>query len=139
MGVENTIITFEGVAMTGIQLPKRLPYPEYTCRLKEWFMTEGALESGIRVIEPLGAHISYSDFEWAAGNLTAANLVTFENSFFAQRTPKTLVITVPGDSAQTFSVLFAADGYKPQPQDALVGYDENLYSVIFKVKILTKT
>lgn len=136
---ESTTIQLCGVTMSRVQLPKRLPYPQYRSRIKEHFMTEGEGGPGIRVIEPLGAHISYSDFEFAAGFLTAANIVTFETAFLDQRTPQTLTITVPGDSTVTYYVLFDANGLEVMLQDSFVGYDEDLYSAIFKLKILYKS
>lgn len=136
--IEDTTITFCGVVMERFQLTKQLPFPIYKSRLKEHYMTEGTGGAGIRVLEPLGAHVSYCDFEFRAGFLTSANIITFETAFFDQRTPKTLIITVPDDSTVTYKVLFAEDGFQPSLQDAGVEYYEDLYMVDFKLKILNK-
>lgn len=136
--ISDTTITFCGIVITRHELTKQLPYPTYKCRVKEHFMTEGGEGPGLRVLELLGAHISYSDFEFRAGFLTSANIVTLETAFFDQRTIKTLTITVPGDSAVSYYCLFQENGLTVQPQDALVEYYEDLYMADFKLHILSK-
>lgn len=128
--ISDTTISLCGVTMTRVQLARRLPYPQYRSRMKEHFMTEGESGAGIRVLEPLGAHISYSDFQFAAGFLTSANIITFETAFFNQRTAQTLTITVPDDSAVSYKVLFGENGLEVMLQDELVEYYQNLYSAI---------
>lgn len=139
MAYGDTSITFCGVALSRLELSTRLPVPMPQSRLKEHFMTEGTLGPGIRVIEPLGAHMSYSDLRFRAEKLTAANLTTFLNAFLDQRTPKTLVISNVTIGAATYSVLFAENGFKPDMLDDLSDYeDEFPYAADFEVKILRR-
>lgn len=136
--ISDTTIQFCGITLTRVQLEKQLPYPTYRNRIKEHYMSQGSDGPGIRVIEPLGAHISYSDFNFSAGFLTTSNIQTFENAFWDYRTPKTLVISVPGDSNVVYSVLFGEPGLEVALQDKNVEYYDDLYAARFNLKILSK-
>lgn len=137
--ISDLTFSFCGVTLTREQLNSRLPMPTYKSNIKEHFMTDGADGNGIRVIEPLGAHISHCDFEFSASLLTASDLELFEQAYFDQRTPKTLVITIPGYVTTTYTVLFAADGYQPALQDSWVEYYEEIYRADFKLHILSSS
>lgn len=137
MAYGDTAISFCGVTLTRLQLATRLPVPMPSCRLKEHYMTEGSEGPGIRVIEPLGAHMSYSDLRFRAEMLTAANLTTFLNAFLDQRTAKTLAIYNPLVGTAVYEVLFAENGYKPDMLDDLSDYEDDYpYAADFEVKIL---
>lgn len=105
----------------------------------------GGARAGIRVIEPLGAHMSYGSLSFRGELLTAGNVSTFLTAFFNYRQAQTLSIqnTIVGNA--TYQVLFAENGLVPEIMDSLLDYadfdGESLgpYAINFSVKILRRT
>lgn len=137
MPIGDTEIQFCGITFNRLQLGSRLPVPIPSSRLREHFMTEGGDGPGIRVIECLGAHLSYSDFNFRAEMITAGELSTLLSAFLDQRTPKTLRIYNPTVGLAVYEVLFAENGFKPDMLDDLSDYEDDYpYAADFELKIL---
>ena len=140
MPIGDTYIQFCGVTFGRVKLSSRLPVPQPRSRQKEHFMSESASGPGIRVIEPLGAHMSYSDIKFRLELLTPGNLTTLMNAFLNYRQYQTLTIGNPTVGNATYQVLFAENGFVPDFMDDLSDYeDEYPYAADILVKVLRRT
>lgn len=138
--LEDTYITFGSVTFARINVGKSLPIPTPGCRVKEHFMSTGAGGSGIRVIEGLGAHISYSDFQFKAELVSSSQMDALMNMFLDQDTAKTLSIIAPGLATVTYKTAFTENGLVPEMQDPLSEYAENYpFKALIKLHILQRT
>lgn len=129
-------VTFCGVNIGVLQLPRQLPTIDLNNDANEIITSEGVDGSPIRIIEPLYAHLSHSNFEFAAGPFTASQVTTFETAYFDPWTAKTLVIRNGDLASATYSCAFAKGGFKKFLQDSLVGYEEDMWLCVFKLHIL---
>lgn len=124
-----TTITLAGVPMNKLLLQRRLPVLKYHSRMSETYMSDGGPDApALRVNQPLGAHISYADFEFTANALTAGQIQTLGNAFLDQYTPQTLTISWSEEDSVSYSVLFGPDGFDYDIQDEDVDYDDHLMS-----------
>lgn len=136
---QGTVISLAGQTFSGIELPNPLPIPTPVGRMKEWFMSDGGEDDpGLRVQEPLGAHVSYSDFEFTLGALSRAKIDALSTAFYNQATAKAFSITPPDEPSMLYTVLFAPDGFQPALRRGC-GYDDPLrYSARIRLRILTR-
>lgn len=141
-----TSITFCGVTLSKVKLASRLPVPQIHNRIKEHYMSEGSGGAGIRVLEPLGAHMSYGSISFRAECLTSAQLQTFYSAVLNYGTSQTLTISNSLVGNATYKVMFAEDGFKPDLMDELLDYDDfrgagvvGPYAADFNLLILMRT
>lgn len=133
--ISDTTVSFCGRTFDRSQFIT-LPMPTFSSNVKEHYMTDGENGNGIRVIEPLGAHISHCDFDFTIGRLSPADVTAFRTAFFNQRTPQTLTITVPSYSSNSYTVIFASGGLSISI-DPRAEYYHKGYSAKIKVHIVS--
>lgn len=141
MGIErkrNVTITIDAVTINSMLVRSKLPMPIPRGIMKEYIMSEGSSGPGIRVLDPLGVHVSYTDFEFEGQLITASDLSLLQGYWLDYRRPKTLTITEVDISTDVYKFLFAEDGFLPDLQSAAVDYSEDKYRCKFKLKILNK-
>lgn len=141
-----TSITFCGVTLPKVKLASRLPVPQIHNRVKEHYMSEGSSGPGIRVLEPLGAHMSYGSISFRAEGLTAAQIQTYYTAVLNYTAAQTLTISNSYVGSATYQVMFSEDGFKPDLMDELLDYDDfrgtsevGPYAADFNLLILRRT
>ena len=134
----NITLSLDSLTWSGAQLPPGLPLPKPVAKSKEYFMSAGSTGPGIRVVDPLGAHVSYQNVEFRVDLLSSLDIATLETYFAAQRTVRTYTVTTPSVSTHIYKVLFADDGFEPFIYTK-VDYDEDqAYFAVLKLRILEK-
>ena len=74
-------IEIGGVQLKSVASPIRYPLATPKARLKTYFMRDGSDGDALRVIERLGAHISYSDVSFKIGYIESSGLNTLTQKF----------------------------------------------------------
>lgn len=128
-----TSMSFGGVVIPPICLPKTLPIPSPEAKSVEHFMRSGTGGPGIRVIQMLGSHPSYDNVEFTLYKLTS-NMVSSLEVLFREQAPFLWVIDF-GDTDRTYRVTFQDKGLVLS-LPSTTGYSANAFKADISLRIM---
>lgn len=129
-----TSMTFGGVVIPAICLPKTLPIPSPEAKSVEHFMRAGDDGPGIRVLQMLGSHPSYDNVDFTLYKLTSSMVTSLEVLFRAQA-PFLWVLDFGDSTSRTYKVTFQDRGLVLS-LPSTTGYSANAFKADISLRIM---